>query len=286
MSNSKDINNHNKGSIDDKFYKKRMRIFYDIFDKYETKFTPFMGKIYCLKNIKNKKLFFGGSEGLMTKEMFLKNMIKNKKNDKLLNDLKKYKIDDFKFKLIEKYRAKSPFEFMFRIDYYKTKYKTIENGYNIDYNLPESERLFNKSFQTISKNLVERNIFLRIQKELLSRKVINEYNFDNIFGFVYMIENIKNKKKYFDYAMNTSLKSIILGMYDKALEGNIKHNKILKVLQEEPYYHFRFKTIKIKSNSDTKTNIKDETDRLIKKFNTIESGYNIDYQELDKRFKY
>ena len=88
--------------------------------------------------------------------------------------------------------------------------------------------------------------------------------------------------RYIDFAHLDQLKNIIIGMYNAALKGNVKHSKILKALEEEPYDAFTYKIIKKKMMDDNKISLEDLMNSLIVEYDTINKGYNIDKKALRK----
>ena len=166
---------------------------------------------------------------------------------------------------------------MLRIDFWKLKKDTINKGYNSSLSIEESEQMFSRDFPSRFQKVVERNFFLKIQRHIFNTKFEDEVDYENIFGFVYLIKNKENGKRYYGSVYQKTLKDVVLEMYGKALEGNVKHNRILKALMENPYTAFEFKIVVTKSPDDTKIDLLRETERLIVKYNTRdeESGYNI-----------
>lgn len=268
----------------EELYNKRMDVFYNVFNKFKNYYESFTGYIYLLKNKKNHLCLIGGTKKKVDKKEFVIKMLKNN-NMKLEEDLKNK--DPFSFKLIEKFKAKCEWDFMLRLDFLKLKYNSISRGYNSNLTMPESENLFSNIFPTRLREETQKILFLQIQKDLFNKNFHDKdkSKYQNIYGFIYMIENKVNRKKYFAHYMGGgTLKDVIMELYNKAAEPNIKHNKILKVLAEEPFYDFDFQIIKIKKHSDMSIDLKDETDKLIEEFDTINNGYNLDYRRLKQIF--
>jgi len=269
--------NNNNNNIN---FDKRIQIYYDVMNSVKYKFKPFIGYIYLLENLKNNHKFIGGSDKELSKEKFIKKILTNIHDTELAEKLK---IENLEFRLIEKFEAKSTFDFMLRIDYFKNEHNTINKGYNKQNCMEESKKLFINKLTTSIKEQLKKKFYIRIQQYIFNKKYVDNYNYNNVFGFIYMIEHKENKKKYINYAYNTTLKAIILNLYNKALADNIKHNKILKILMEEPYINFNFKIIKIKDIDDTKIDLNIETNDLINRYDTINNGYNIDYNDLKRK---
>lgn len=280
---------------DAELYNQRLELFYDVFKPLASKFTPVKGYIYKIQNAKTKRIFIGGDEFVdilkdtddITNEHLLKKIkhkvLKNTvdtHNNKIIHDLKKYGERMFKCKIIERYNAKSPFDFMLRIDYHKLLNKAIDDGYNMDYCLSESTGLFAKSLTAKIKERLQRSMFLKMNQYLIEKNLKDDTNYTDVVGFVYEIKNIKNTKRYISYVHNTTLKDKILSFYDAAIAGNVKRSKILKIFAEEPYFKFKYSILLIKRNNDVAIDLKNEADKLIQKYNTVEDGYNIDTRQI------
>ncbi len=274
------INNNNINNSE--FFDRRMDVFYDIFDNFKNSFKEFQGFIYVIKNKLNNKKFIGGVEKEMTKSQFINTVVKFNSSQEFMDDLKKNGPEGFIYGLLEKYKADSFFDFMLRVDYFKITLKSLDQ-YNTSFNMDESEKLFKKDFPTRAKMQVQKNFFIKIQKLLFLKNIKDSLDYTNTYGFVYMIENKKNSMKYIGYALNTTLKNAVSELYDKALKDNIKHNKILRVLMEEPYDRFRFKILKVKTMTDTSVDLKGDVSKYIAKYDTIKKGYNIDYNDLKNK---
>jgi len=263
----------------DDFFKKRIILFHDMLGKDKNKFKSFPGYIYMLTNKKNKKMFIGGYSEELTKKQFF-DAITETGNEELKKDIEKYGKGEFKYELIEEYDAKTIIDFLLRIDFLKLRYDAFDRGYNKKYCMPEAKELFDQKLLTRIKNQLERKFFLMIQKVLVYKYFKDRKSYENIVGFVYEIQNKRNNKRFISYSHGRTLKDIIIGMYDNAIEGNVKHSKILKALIDEPYRNFTFKILIIKKTDDKEIDLQDEADKLVEKYNTIDDGYNIDKAAL------
>jgi hypothetical protein len=262
----------NKDNVD-KIYEKRIPLFFELLKPQEDQFKPFIGYIYKVFNIRNKKEFIIGYHRELSKNDLL-DMIE-KGSDKIKIDLARYGRRNFESELLETYHAKTLFDFLFKVDYHKVKQDSINLGYNDTFNLEESALLFGKSLLTRKKNQFTRNMFLRLQKYLFEKNLRDSTDYENVYGVVYEIYHRKSKMRYFGYAHNSKLKHIILDMYDKSMEGNVKQNKMLKALGEEPYDAFNFTVKKTKLLDDTKVDLFEETEKLIVRYNTVDQGFNV-----------
>ena len=276
------INNNEIAKQLDKIYPKRMEILFEILGTNITKFKSFVGYIFKLENKLNNKIFISGYHKKLLKHELIDILSKNDELNDLIKDIKKYGRRNFELEMIDKYDAKTTFDFLVRIDFFKLKYDSITKGYNKGFSLEESEELFSQRLLTKKKKVMSRNIFLKIQKYLFEKNFKDDNNYDDMYGFVYQIQHKKNKMRYISYAYMDKLKNIIIGMYNGALKGNVKHSKILKVLEEEPYDAFTYKILKKKTMTDTKVSIEDVAESLIVEHDTINKGYNIDKNKFKK----
>ncbi len=266
----------------EKMLQSRMDVFFEALGKYSSIFSPFKGYIYEIHNKKNNKKFIGGYREQLLKKEILDLIIQKTDNSRIKNDICRYGRRVFDVKLMEEYSAKTPFDFMLRIDYLKTRDDTIDGGYNMDYCLEESQDLFKKRLTTSKKDQITRSFFLKIQKLIFSRDFKDQLDYTDIYGYTYQIKNKKNGKRYIAYTHGKTLKQVIKKLYNDAGKGNIKHNKILIALSEEPFEDFHFKIKKIKTYNDYKTDLHDEAEKLVQKYNTIRDGYNFDHNKLKK----
>jgi hypothetical protein len=256
--------------INAKFYNKRIDVFFNVFTPFITEFDKVIGYIYKLESKKNKRVFIGGNTDKITLDEALDKL---NTNEKIVHDLKKYKKKNFKIQILEKYYAKSQIDFMLRIDYYKVVYDSVDGGYNMDYCIDESKLLFAEKLNTKVKNRIEVIFFLKINRHLIDNKLKDSTDYTDVENFVYQIKNIRNKKKYISFSNdnNSDLKQKILGLYDNAIDGNVKHSKILKAIMEEPYTNFKYSILTTNS-----PDAKEMATLLITKFDTINKGYNLD----------
>jgi hypothetical protein len=279
---SKNTKNNKKKKKDflDKIYEKRMEIFFELLGAQVGKFKSMKGYVYRLNNIENKKSFIGGYHKRLSKKNILDILIKGNKQENLLKDIHTYGRRAFNMEILDKYDSKTPFDFLVRIDFFKIKFNSIESGYNQGFSFVESEDLFSQRLLTRKKRIMSRNIFLKIQKHLFEKNFTDPNNYDNMYGFVYQIQHKKNNMRYIGFSHLNELKNIIVGLYDQALEGNVKHSKILKAFEVETFDSFSYKVIKKKKMDDYKISLSGEAESLIFKHRTIENGYNMDNKKL------
>lgn len=257
--------------LTDQHYNKRMQIFYNISKRYNNKDPIKKGYIFLLKNKKNRKKYCGGTVGTKPKKGETISAIKD---EKFYDDLKKYKSTGFDLKIVEEIEFSLGLEFMIKIDFYKIKYNTIKKGYNSKLCFNESDRIFGYTLQTTSKNFLSKTIKLNIDKYLLNRDYNDDSSYNRVDGYIYLITNRRTNKKYYGYVdENMKMIDVINNIYDIAMMGNIKQNKLVKALIKYPYTDFIYEIVKKKMWSDN-INLVRETNILIKKDNTIKYGYN------------
>lgn len=257
--------------LTDQYYNKRMKIFHNICQRYTNQDPIQKGYIFLLENKVNRKKYFGGA---LNKKPNKKDTLSAIKNDKFLVDFQKYKATGFNMKIVDEIDFTFELEFMVKIDFHKIKYKTIKRGYNNGLCFEESERLFGFTLQTTSKNVLTKNIKLNIDKHLLNRNYKDSSSYSRVDGYIYSITNIRTKKKYYGYIdENMKMIDVINNIYDVAMLGNIKQNKLIKALVKYPYTDFVYEIVKKNVWGDN-LNLVRETNILIKKNNTVKYGYN------------
>jgi hypothetical protein len=259
---------------DDFLFKARMKIYFDIIVKFKNKLNTFTGYIFALVNKENKKIFIGGFPNKISLKDII-NILKSQNNKKFIEDFDEYNEDAFELKNIEKYKAYTKIDFILRIDYLKIKYSTIQNGYNSDLIFEDSQILFADLITNVQKKYIEKKLFPMIQKLFFEKDFRDNTDYKNIYGFVYEIFNKRDKKRYFAYIINKSLKDVISDLYDGIIKKSEKYNKIQRAFLENPFYDFEFNIIKIKTEDDVNIDLKTEADLLIAKYDTINNGYNI-----------
>lgn len=254
---------------EDAIYQKRITTFTDTLIK--NKQNSFTGYIFFLRNRRNRKMFIGGLEKKITKDELM-GLLKNKEFN---NDIDEFGKKSFEFAIFDEYDAKSKYDFMLRIDFYKSRLDTIKNGYNSGYNMAESEILWKKNLPTRARERLQHKFFLMMQKKLFEKNFVDNNDYTDIYSFVYQIQHKKNKMKYISVNTKGTLKDSIINLYKKGIKKNVKNDKIIKALGEEPYDKFTFKILKKKSYEDFNMDIGGEAEKLISKWNTIGLGYNV-----------
>jgi len=250
-------------------YEERVKLLHNIISKYKTKMQPFHGYIFALVSPRTQQVFIGGTQQKISFDE-IKALLRD--NQKL-----KHCIHELKLAYIEKYRAYCSFEFMLRIDYYKLKFDSINDGYNIDYSYPKSPILFADIMFQNTRKRIEKDLFLKIQKLFFEEYFIDKTDYTNVYGFVYKIEHAPTNRKFFAYSTGTTLHDIIAKLYNdiEQQDKTIKQTKLHKTLLNNPYFDFEFTVIKTKHIDDTKIDLMNEVELLISKYNTINAGLNV-----------
>ena len=84
--------------------------------------------IYLIKNIKNNKCYVGQSKNVYNRIKEHKDTMKTKNENRKFNEeLNKYNLEDFEFKVLELCEIKELNE---KEKYYSNLYDSVENGYN------------------------------------------------------------------------------------------------------------------------------------------------------------
>ena len=259
----------------DKIYVKRIQLYHDLIYKQLNSFRSFTSFIYILNNIfNNKKFILGYHKKLTDTEIFDIAVNSSKFKAALLTHSRR----SFNITTLETFKAKNIIDLILRIDFLKIKYNTINNGYNDNFSILESQQLYDQTLLTKQKNIILRNLFIRSQLILLEDDKTftnNNINYQDVYQYAYMITNKRTRQKYVGFSYNnTAFKKYILEFYNKALSGNIKQNKLLKNMSEAFYNDLDFKIIKIKTLEDTKIDIQDYVNKMIIKYNTKTAGLN------------
>lgn len=255
----------------DKMYEKRIPIVMDVINQQHKQFRPFIGFIYKIQNIRNKRVFVLGMPEETSRTRIM-DMIGDR-SDRLQYDIERFGRRSFDVRLIETFHATTVFDFMFRVDYQRTKLDSLNKGYNDSYAIEESELLYGPNLLTRKRNQLTRSLFIKMQKYLFEKHLRDSTDYKDVYGFIYQINHRRSKKRFIGYAHNSRLKKAVMEHYDKALDGNVKQNKILKALSEEPYDSFSFTVMKKMKHGES-MDLHGETEKLIERYDTVEKGFN------------
>lgn len=268
----------------DIIYSKRIKIFEEAFEKSSCSNINKIGYIFLIKNKRNHKIFVGGGETKPNKSTIVNLLIKTK-NKEFAKDLKLFGRNMFSFQIIDKFAARHQIEIFLRIDFYKTNLNTIINGYNNNYCFEYSKSIWGKTLRTGIRDIILAKIFVLLESSEFKNKFEDNNFYKNVIQYIYCITNRINNKKYFAIG-NKNMKDDVLDLYSKALKDNIKHNKILKAFREFKYSNFKFEIILTKDSDDFEMNLNDELEKLIKKHDTINDGYNIDIDDVKRKIMF
>jgi len=233
-------------------------------------FPPIIGRIYCVENKRNHKKYFGGAPNVLNKLSFMEAI----QDERFRADYIKYKNSDFSFNQVECQQYDSSYHMMIRVDYFKYIYHSIAKGYNSAYCLPQSPNLFAPTLPTLTKQALERNLRLTINRELIMKHLGTVVPPKKSDGYIYRIKHKTNDQTYFGNTTEAvSLANTIAHHYDQALKGNIKQNKLLKALSSNDFDAFTYSIVQTKEWGSN-VNLVRSTNLLIQQHQTIETGYN------------
>ena len=293
--NINDINNKDKISVeiegDFESYDIIMKIHDRIIKPYRRYIKSLKVYIYRLTNMtNNKKLIFGTIRRLDNPKF--KKFLQKADQEEIVKEFKKNNTKNLQLDLIEKYYADSFVDYHLRIDYHIDNYDTIHNGYNDKFLLKESRYLKNKTtLNQKALEIIEKNIFLRIQAQIAKnvlQNLDNKEDYSDMIGYIFMINNKKNDKKYIGRVNNTNnslLSDNIASLYGKAITNN---EPLSEVLANVPFKQLNIKILKRVKKNDIKTNLGKELIKHIKKYDSIKNGYNTEksIQKLSKQIVY
>jgi hypothetical protein len=252
-------------------YDKRMDSFFLPIAGSIRHYKPIQAYIYVISNLDTNKRYVMCSpiqyDGLLE-------LLPQIRNQELMNDIKEKGVDQFNIIHEEEYIAKTPFDLMFRADFMKIKHAGIE-GYNKKFSHEESYQFMRKNLRSSLRAQFERRFFLLVQRQIF-KKNFKDIDYTSICGFIYQIKNKETGQRYISHAYNTTLFDVVNGMYKTAIKGNIKFDKMLKALGEVPFDNLDIKVIIAKKNDDVKMGLGNTAAQLVLKFDTINTGYNLD----------
>lgn len=243
-------------------------ISYDISLSYEKNITCY---IYEFNN--NFKKYISGSFNKITKKTILELYNKMIKINSLIDD----DINKWKLKILEIYKSSSEFDCWIHVDYYIFINNSIENGYNLYYNVIENY-INNDCISMIEKEHIKKNIFLKIQKEYFNKFYKDQTNYNILKTIIYYIKTIDNNKMFIGHSKKDLIYTIN-DLYNKAIENKKKYSKISRILSTIPYNKLEIGILK-KINKTSKEDPITQENKLIKKYNTIEDGYNMNTKSL------
>lgn len=242
--------------------------------------------IYEFYNTKSKKKYIG---------INLKKINIDKDKDKLFEEIKRYnkKLKNmnstfFILNILTKFTAQTYVKCMLEVDRYILKYNTITDGYNENYYIGDMD-IYNSCQSNSDIDHLRKYLFLLVQKEIFHGTYKDENDYGNLTGYIYMIENINDNRKFVSSVEKTTgdklrtLKDIMLNFYTAAINDKNNVSKLLQALRVEPYYNFKLSILKHRTNRS-----KFDTEKWISKFiddhDTVGNGYNISITNRNKRF--
>lgn len=164
---------------------------------------------------------------------------------------------------------------MIKADKYIIQNDTIKNGLNKNYYMGN---IYSKCNTNTEISHLKNNLFLKIQKELFDNNYEDNINYDKLTGYIYMIENKINNKKYISFVNRDennhmiTLKEIMLDLYNDSISKK-KNSKITTALKYDTYDNFNICILK-ERNSRSRYNVKAKVEENIIKYDSINNGYN------------
>jgi len=205
--------------------------------------------IFKLTNQETGKTFIGGSK-IYNKQKIIKSLASS--YSEFNNDIKKLK-HEFKFKFIKDFEHSTDTELLIELDLYNEKYGSMGNSY-IDN-------------RYCKKKLDKDKLFVDVNRELAKKNISDTYVYEGTNGFIYVVRNLINDKKYLGISKD-SLDKVI----DKIYKGK-ESKTLLEDLKQFPYSDFEFDIIKFKKNKDN-MDLYTELGKLIERYKTDLTGYN------------
>jgi hypothetical protein len=172
-------------------------------------------------------------------------------------------------------------------DSYILEKNAIEDGYNTDYLMFDDDSSVccdNNKFLSI-----RRIMFGKIQLEIFYEQYKDDTNYNKVIGFVYMITNIVDGKKYISYENydakeqskkkihNQTLKDVVGKLYEEAMFDEMNEKKTINPLGKDllTYPNNSFDVqILLKRTTRSRFNIKLKTLEYINKYHSNIDGYN------------
>ncbi|ARF07951.1 hypothetical protein Catovirus_1_1 [Catovirus CTV1] len=242
--------------------------------------------IYELYNTKSRKKYIGITQ---------KKINIDKDKNKLFDETKKYNIKFknmnptfFTLNVLSKFTARTYIRCLLEADYYILKDNTIKEGYNENYYIGDKD-IYNSCQKNYGIDNLRKYLFLLVQKELFHETYEDENNYDNLVGYIYVIENINENRKYVSAVEKTTgdklrtLKDIMLNFYTAAINDKNNVSKLLQAMRVEPYYNFKLSILKQKTNR-SRFKIENWISKYIDEFDSVKNGYNVSITNRNKRF--
>lgn len=234
--------------------------------------------IYELVNKYDNKKYIDVTTEQITSRSKKKLLTAAKKKSLNLNDIK---LNDINLNIIEIFNCYISFESLLRTDLYILMNDSVKKGYNNEFYLYQTEYFDNNCTVGKKAENLQKNIFLRIQKDILFSLFEDKSKdyYDNIDGFVYEVKyrDKKKVKRYISLMRGKTLKFATLHLYNLAIKNMTKiknKSKISKLLETVPYINLNVSILKEKTK-DSDMNLELEVEKLRKKYDTIENGYNV-----------
>lgn len=241
--------------------------------------------IYELVNKIDNKKFVGITSQQITSRSKKKLLTQAKKFSQDMEDIEQ---SDIILNVIEIMNCYLLLECWLKADLYILMNDSVKNGYNNEFYFYQTEYFDNNCTVGKKAENLQKNIFLNIQKEILlvMFKDKSKDYYKDIEGFIYEVKykEKKNVKRYISLMRGRTFKFAILHLYNLAIRGITKiknKSKISKLLESVPYIDLDISILKEKTK-DSDMDLDLELDKLRKKYDTIENGYNVNEYNIKK----
>lgn len=169
------------------------------------------------------------------------------------NDINKQK-HKFAMKWLDDITYRTDVERDIKIDHLIEKYNSVNKGYN-------------ERYKYIKKSLNKQKLFLDINKDIAIGTVYDEYDYSGTNGFIYVVRNKINDRKFIGVGKTTLIDSVT-DMYQNRKISSELYND----LHQYPFTDFSIEILKFKRDKNTDLSI--EAGKLIERYKTFENGYN------------
>lgn len=279
--NKKEIKDYDVNDCFEKF----MDHYEETIEPFKNTLKQFEGTIYGIVDKNSNKKFIGYVATVLKEDQYTDIV------DIFYDTYAKKKVnkEDLELNILSKEKVHTDLHLELLTDSYIMKEDTIQNGFNTDY------LMFDDDPTVCSDNIkflsVRKIMFGKIQMEIFMRTYEDNTDYDKTLGFIYMITNKVDGKKYISYVNydekdnkskkkqkgKPTLKDIVGAMYEKAIDEEMKDQKTINPLGKDLLsYSFDSFDVQIlmKRTLRSRFNIKLKTADLIKKHHSDIDGYN------------
>lgn len=260
-------------------YDKLFKICKEVVDKHRNELIEFKGVIYrIIDKQSNKQCVESVVFPIQKKELQMHELVDIlKENGAIANTMFK-DCHDIDINILQNYKGRSKIEMNMMADLYILK-DNVKNGSEDNYFVFENDPAICRDMNKLDR--FRKKIFALTQFEIFEDTYNDELNYNNVTGFIYMITNNQNNKKFISFSENKTVYETINELYEKALNKKRDINPIGTVLMTVPFKELSIKILKSRTKR-SKFNIKIETNKFIEKYNTNHE-YNVDFGNFKKR---